>query len=330
MVTYRPAETRDIPQITDLTTEVFKQSIAKDLTSDAVDRMFISLAEEATCERFLNGYRYFIACENDEIVGVIVTRENKHLYHFFVASNFQRRGIGTTLWKLARDECLANGNPGRFTVNSSRGARTLYESLGFIAGEEQCVDGVPFIPMTLQMETLMTAEIQIRRYRPDDVDAVHAAVMESKRELSVWMPWCHETYSKQDTVTWVEGRQSDWESNKQWTFLIVNSRDEVLGSCGIHRLDLLNNCGELGYWVRTSAVGRGIATEATKQLCRWAFDERELERIEILASVENTASQRVAEKAGGIREGILRHRLRLNQCHHDGVLYSILKGQFRN
>ena len=176
----------------------------------------------------------------------------------------------------------------------------------------------------------MTAEIQIRRYRPDDVDAVYEAVMASKRELSVWMPWCHETYSKQDTVTWVEGRPRAWESNEEWSFLIVNSDDDVLGSCGIHRIDLRNDVGELGYWVRSSVVCRGIATEATRQLSRWAFHEKGLERIEILASVENAASQRVAEKAGGIREGILRKRIRLDQCRHDGVLYSILKGQFRH
>lgn len=171
----------------------------------------------------------------------------------------------------------------------------------------------------------MTSTIHLRRYRPDDVDAMYEAVIASKRELSRWMPWCHAEYSRQDAAAWVESRPGAWERNDEWSFLIVDAEDQLLGSCGIHRLDLKNGVGELGYWVKTSATRRGIASEATRQLCRWAFEEAGLERIEILASIENLASQRVAEKAGGIREGLLRQRLALRNKRHDCVLFAIFK-----
>lgn len=173
----------------------------------------------------------------------------------------------------------------------------------------------------------MRTTTSIRRYRSDDVDAIYSAVIASRSELSPWMPWCHEDYSRHDTVTWVEGRPAAWERNEEWSFLIVDRNDTVVGSCGIHRLDLKNGVGELGYWVQTPSTRQGIATAATLQLCRWAFSERGLRRIEILASVENCASQRVAEKAGGVREGILRQRIWLRGRPHDCVLYSILNGE---
>lgn len=171
--------------------------------------------------------------------------------------------------------------------------------------------------------------IQIRRYRPDDIDAVYSAVTTSRTELSPWMPWCHEGYSRLDTVAWIESRPAAWEDNDEWSFLIVNQNDNVLGSCGIHRLDLRNGVGELGYWVRSDCTGRGVATEATRQVCDWAFSERGLHRIEILASTRNLVSQQVAIKAGGIHEGILRSRLWLHGIAHDCVLHSILKEDFR-
>ena len=174
----------------------------------------------------------------------------------------------------------------------------------------------------------MNLTIQIRKYRPDDVDALFSAVVASKAELLPWMPWCHEEYSRSDTATWVDGRPTAWDRNDEWSFLIVGNNDAILGSCGIHRLDLKNGVGELGYWVRTDLTQQGIATEATRQLCRWAFSEGQLRRIEILASVENLASQRVAVKAGAVREGILRHRLVLHERPHDCVLFSILKEEF--
>lgn len=173
----------------------------------------------------------------------------------------------------------------------------------------------------------MTNAIHLRRYRPDDVDAVYEAVKESQAELSPWAMWCHAGYSRHDAAVWVEARPGAWERNEEWSFLIVDPKDRILGSCGIHRLDLKNRVGELGYWVRTSATRQGVAAEATRQLCRWAFEEAGLERIEILASVENLPSQRVAEKAGGIREGVLRQRISLRDNRHDCYLFSILKNE---
>lgn len=167
-------------------------------------------------------------------------------------------------------------------------------------------------------------DIQLRQYRHDDIDAVYEAVMESKAELSPWMMWCHENYSRQDAGTWVEGRPDAWERNESWSFVVVEPGGKLLGTCGIHRIDSLNGVGELGYWVRSSMTGHGIATEGTRKLCEWAFTEKGLHRIEIIMSVENTASQRVAEKAGAVREGILCQRLLLDGRRHDAVMFAVL------
>lgn len=174
----------------------------------------------------------------------------------------------------------------------------------------------------------MSNSIHIRRYQPGDVEAVYEAVIESKAELSPWMQWCHAAYSRQDTIAWVDSRADAWESNREWSYVVLNSDGRLLGACGIHRFDVLNGVAEVGYWVRSSATGQGIATAATRRLCQWAFDETELRRLEILTSVENLASQKVAEKAGAVREGVLRQRLLLHGRRHDCALYAILKEEF--
>jgi RimJ/RimL family protein N-acetyltransferase len=63
---------------------------------------------------------------------------------------------------------------------------------------------------------------------------------------------------------------------------------------------------ELGYIVARDARGRGVATEMLRQLTRWAFDEAGALRIALLIDVENTASERVAERCGYVREGVMR------------------------
>ena len=171
----------------------------------------------------------------------------------------------------------------------------------------------------------MPDAIHIRRYAAKDVDSIFEAIMESKAELTPWANWCHDEYCKQETAAWVKGRPSAWRRGEEWSFAIVDSDDRFLGGCGIHRIDAKNGVAELGYWVRTTAARRGVATEATRQLCRWGFCEQNLARIEMVVSVENVASGRVAEKAGGVREGILQQRIVLHGRRHDCFLFSILR-----
>ncbi len=169
--------------------------------------------------------------------------------------------------------------------------------------------------------------ISLRQYRDDDVDAVHAAIEESKAELSTWMPWCHENYSLEDSVKWVTSRATAWDQNTEWSFLVLGPDELVLGGCGLHRIDLVNGVAEAGYWVRTSATRQGVASEATRQLATWAFQERNIFRIELLISTENLASQRAAEKAGATHEARLKKRFQIHGQRNDCNLYVLLKDE---
>ena len=81
---------------------------------------------------------------------------------------------------------------------------------------------------------------------------------------------------------------------------------------------------ELGYIVAPEARGRGIATEALRRLTRWAFDELEAQRIILLIDTENPGSNRVAERAGYVREGVLRSVFLKQRRRIDAVLWSRL------
>jgi len=81
----------------------------------------------------------------------------------------------------------------------------------------------------------------------------------------------------------------------------------------------------LGYWVRTSAARRGVATTAVRQLVDWGFEHTDLVRMEVLVSTHNVASLRTASKAGAEREGVLRSRLWLHGLAHDAVVFSFIR-----
>ncbi|WP_442511663.1 GNAT family N-acetyltransferase [Novipirellula sp. SH528] len=167
--------------------------------------------------------------------------------------------------------------------------------------------------------------VAIRQYQESDIEPLLDAVLESKPELSLWMPWCHRDYGKVDAEDWVRSRPNAWESDMEWSFVVVDSGGKILGTCGFHNLDLSSGVAELGYWIRSGCTRCGFGSRAIQIACEWVFREREIHRVEILMSTKNTASQRAAEKAGANREGTLRQRLLLGDQRHDAFLYSILK-----
>ncbi len=81
---------------------------------------------------------------------------------------------------------------------------------------------------------------------------------------------------------------------------------EFLGVAVVPRIDHETQTAELGYVVAPEARGRGVASEALRQLTEWAFDDAAMFRLELMISVDNRASRRVAERCGYVREGVLR------------------------
>jgi RimJ/RimL family protein N-acetyltransferase len=108
--------------------------------------------------------------------------------------------------------------------------------------------------------------------------------------------------------TWLARYEEGWNDGARAGFCMRDLADDAfLGFAAIVRLDLEGSEGEIGYMVAPAARGRGTAVRAVELLTRWAFDELSLERLQLRIDVANLASERVAERAGYRREGVLRN-----------------------
>ena len=165
--------------------------------------------------------------------------------------------------------------------------------------------------------------IVLRPPEEDDLTALADAIRSSQAELAPFMPWAAGEYDERDTLAWIRSEHGEDERS----FVIVErSGGRIIGACGLNQFSELNRYANLGYWVRTSATGNGYATRATRLLARHAFETYGLARVEILMSVENEASRRVAERVGARHEGVLRNRLLLHSRHHDAHVFSLIPG----
>jgi ribosomal-protein-serine acetyltransferase len=170
----------------------------------------------------------------------------------------------------------------------------------------------------------------LRRFRDGDEAQLYDAVMESMADLHPWMPWVRPQYSREAGEAWVASRPAAWEQGEEYSFAIFDPTGQhFLGGCALNRLDRLHGTGNLGYWVRTSVARRGVASTAAYLTAHYGFREMELQRIEIVAAVDNLASLRVARKIGATREGVLRARIAAADGLHDAEIWSLLPGEER-
>ncbi len=167
--------------------------------------------------------------------------------------------------------------------------------------------------------------VSLRPFRIEDAPALYAAAMASVAEVQPFLPWCHPGQTLDALRAWIEKQVRAFEVLEAFELVILGDDGEFLGGCGLNEIDQANRRANLGYWVRTSATRRGVATEAIRQMVQWAFESTDLIRLEVVVSIRNMASLRAAEKAGAIREGVLRSRLLLHGVAHDAVLFSFVR-----
>jgi ribosomal-protein-serine acetyltransferase len=156
--------------------------------------------------------------------------------------------------------------------------------------------------------------------RHADAEPVAEAVQDSIATLSEWLPWATPDYSAVTALDWIRASRAAGNHS----FVIRDPRGVIVGTCGLQAADEANRCIQLGYWVGRTHGGRGYATRGARLVIDHAFVTLEMHRIEILVSVHNEPSQRVAERLGARREATLRQRLLVRGEWHDAHLYSVI------
>lgn len=119
----------------------------------------------------------------------------------------------------------------------------------------------------------------LRRWRPDDAELLHRAVVESTEHLRPWMDWIGQEpltvqQRRRQLIRW----QQDWLGGGDAMYGIFVAEDHaVAGGCGLHRRRGPRSL-EIGYWLHPAFLGRGIMTAAARLLTDTAFATPESRR----------------------------------------------------
>jgi len=125
---------------------------------------------------------------------------------------------------------------------------------------------------------------------------------------------------------WLEEWLAGFDGDRRMALAILDDEGQFAGYAVTGPVDREALEVELGYAISPWARDRGVATQTLRQLTRWAFAEG-MQRVTALISVDNTASSRVAEKAGYTYEGVLRSMHHSDGRRGDLQSWSILPGE---
>lgn len=167
---------------------------------------------------------------------------------------------------------------------------------------------------------------KIRKWKLSDAKALASALSNTKIQdnLRDGLPY---PYTEQDGVDFISAMLSA-DENEKFAFAITID-GKVIGSTGVFRQgNIHRQTAELGYYIAEEYWGKGIMTEAVRQICMYVFDKSDIIRIYAEPFAYNAASCRVLEKAGFQYEGTLRNNAVKNGKVIDMKMYSLLKTEW--
>lgn len=174
---------------------------------------------------------------------------------------------------------------------------------------------------------LETNRLILREYSKEDSDNYYK--LKSCKE--VWKFSTNEPISDYESAKMQlhDLIESKTEKDIGFCAIINKNSNEYIGEAGILTFNKAADRCVIGYNLLPEYWNNGFATEITKELIKYAFENLSTERVEALAMNSNVASVRVLEKSGMKKEGVLRHFAKLHGIYYDVCCYGIIKEDFK-
>jgi RimJ/RimL family protein N-acetyltransferase len=179
---------------------------------------------------------------------------------------------------------------------------------------------------------IVTERTVVRCWDPADAAALKEAVDSSLDHLRPWMSWAFsEPQTLAEKVSLLRRFRGQFDLGQNFVYGIADRDDRrILGGTGLHPL-AGEEAFEIGYWIRASDAGQGLASETSAALTRVAFELCGVDRVHIRVDPENAASLGIPRKLGFTEKATLRRRLPPHPggVPRDVVVYTLFRDAFR-
>lgn len=175
--------------------------------------------------------------------------------------------------------------------------------------------------LTIKIDT----HISLKEAVLEDAPMIWQAIDSHRDYLRTWLPFVDRLSKVEDEEAFLRSVLEVPYPDRNIVFAIEVDH-QLAGLIGFVATDRLNHRTEIGYWLLPAHQKKGIMTACVKQLCRWAVDQREMNRVQIKCATGNLPSNAIPQRLGFTLEGTEREGELLASGHYTDIhVYSILK-----
>ncbi len=171
-------------------------------------------------------------------------------------------------------------------------------------------------------------DLELRLLEERHSEDLFAVVDQNRQHLRQWLPWLDTNASPDDARSFIKSALDQFANNAGLVAGIWY-RNRIAGVIGYNSIDWINRNAHIGYWLGARYQGKGIVTRACKALIDYAFNELELNRVEIRCATGNMKSRAIPQRLGFAQEGLVRQAEWLYDHFVDHAIYGMLASEWK-
>lgn len=168
------------------------------------------------------------------------------------------------------------------------------------------------------------SDLRLELVKPEFAPLYFSIIEQERNYLAEFLTWPKLAEDVDFFASFINQALVNYDKGDTLTCAIFY-RNTLVGNISFNCINHALKKVEIGYWLRQSYQGKGIITRAATHLINHAFTTLNMEKVEIRAAVNNTASRKVCERLGFTLEGILTHAELVNGNILDHAIYGLLK-----
>ncbi|MEC0242633.1 GNAT family protein [Paenibacillus dokdonensis] len=161
-----------------------------------------------------------------------------------------------------------------------------------------------------------------------DSEMLFNLINRNREHIGEWLKFPSFTLQEEDSKRFIESTRMRYAKNEGY-WLGIWTQNKLAGSIGFPYIDHENKKTEIGYWLGGEFVGNGLITKSIKILIEHAFQNLEMNKIEIGAAPGNVRSRAIPEKLGFHREGEIRDYEFINGRFLDRIIYGLKADEWK-
>lgn len=175
--------------------------------------------------------------------------------------------------------------------------------------------------------TIETERMILRRFEYSDNESMRKNWISNEKIQSLYSEPVYVTENEVNEL--LDKYIGSYEKDDYYRWAIIDkATKECIGQIAYFLVDSKNHFAEIEYCIGEEYQCKGLATEATKAVIVYGFDEMNLHKVQICTKTINPASKRVIEKCGLTYEGTLRDYFYMNDQYVGRLFFSILREEY--